>query len=328
LRAALIAALLLLTPIAATAQDAIDLRSHPLTLNPEDKAQTSIGRLRWRGGIELTSKAAGFGGLSDLELSADGRHLLAVSDEGRWLSATFSYDSAGNLAAMTAARMGPLHDTAGRLLSVSIKRRQDAEALARLPDGSLLVAFERAHRLRRFAAGLGGPTEAFPAPPGLAAAPTNAGIEAMVTLSDGSLLAFTEGQKVPSPAAGEAFAVYLRGPDGVWRDLALKPSGLFRPTGAALLPSGEVLLLERRFTLLGGLGARLSRIAASDLRPGALLQTSEIVELRAPLTLDNFEGVAVHQASDGSTRITLISDDNFSRWQRSLVVQFELLEGE
>src|SRR3546814_16768453 len=75
--------------------------------------------------------------------SPDGRGLVAISDEGRWLSAARAYDADGNGAGLTAARCGPLHDAAGRLLSVSIKRRQDAEALARLPDGSLLVAFER-----------------------------------------------------------------------------------------------------------------------------------------------------------------------------------------
>ncbi|MGF1631698.1 MAG: esterase-like activity of phytase family protein [Kiloniellaceae bacterium] len=321
MRAVLLAALLLLAPFAAVAQDAIALRSTPLTLNPEDRSQTTIGRLSWRGGFALTSEAAGFGGLSDLELAADGRSLIAVTDEGHWLSALLTYDAAGNLAGMAQARLSPLHDTAGRQLPVSIKRRRDAEALTSLPDGSLLIAFERQHRIERFVGGLDAIPEAFPAPPGLAAAPDNAGIEALVTLADGRLLAFTEGQKV-----GEAIAVYLREADGAWRDLALQPSGLFRPTGAALLPSGDILLLERRFTLLGGLGARISRIALADIRPGAMLVGEEIAELRPPLTVDNFEGVAVHRAADGSTRLTLISDDNFNPWQRNLVVQFELLE--
>lgn len=320
MRAAVLAALLLLTPAAAAAGEAIGLRSVSLTLNPEDRSQATADGLRWRGGLAVTSEAEGFGGLSDLLLAPDGAGLLAVSDEGRWVSATLAYDAAGDLAGLSAARLGPLHDTAGRLLSVSIKRRQDAEALARLPDGSLLVAFERAHRLRRFSAGLEGPTEIFAAPHGLAEAAANAGIEALVTLADGRLLAFTEGQP-----AGQGFAVYLRDGRGAWQNLTLQPSGLFRPTGAARLPSGDLLLLERRFTLLGGLGARLSRIALADIRPGALLRTEEIAELRPPLTLDNFEGVAVHQAPDGTTRITLVSDDNYSALQRSLVVQFELL---
>jgi hypothetical protein len=322
LRAALLAALLLLAP-AAAAQEAIDVGCTRLALNPEDKAATTVGRLAWRGGCALTSDAAGFGGLSDLLLAPDGGSLTAVSDEGRWLSAALAYDADGDLAGLTAARLGPLHDTAGRLLSVSIKKRQDAEALARLPDGSLLVAFEREHRLRRFGAGLGGPPEVFAAPPGLAEAAANAGIEALVTLADGRLLAFSEG-----PQDDGSTPAWLREASGAWHRLALRPGGLFRPTGAALLPSGDVVLLERRFTLLGGLGARVSRIAAAAIRPGARLEAATLAELGPPLTLDNFEGVAAHRAPDGTTRITLLSDDNFNALQRTLIVQFELLQGE
>ena len=40
--------------------------------------------------------------------------------------------------------------------------------------------------------------------------------------------------------------------------------------------------------------------------------------------IDNMEGVAVHTAPDGSTRITLISDNNFNDWERSLMLQFSL----
>src|SRR3546814_2184883 len=88
-----------------------------------------------------------------------------------------------------------ISDWSSDVCSSDLKRRQDAEALARLPDGSLLVAFEREHRLRRFPADLGGRAEVFDAPPGLAEADINAGIEAMVTLADGRLLAFSEGDR-------------------------------------------------------------------------------------------------------------------------------------
>jgi hypothetical protein len=36
------------------------------------------------------------------------------------------------------------------------------------------------------------------------------------------------------------------------------------------------------------------------------------------------EGVAVQQAPDGTTRITIISDNNFNDWQRSLLLEFSL----
>lgn len=320
MRAVLLAALLLAGPAATAAQESVDIGCLRLALNPEDEGASSVGRLAWRGGCALTADADGFGGLSDLLLSADGRQVTAVSDQGRWLTATLAYDTDGTLVGLAAARLGPLHDTAGRRLSVSIKRRQDAEALARLPDGSLVVAFEREHRLRRFAAGLDGPAERFEAPPGLAETSANGGIEALVTLADGRLLAFAEGGRDDGTPA------WLRAGEGQWQDLTLRPDDLFRPTGAALLPDGDVLLLERRYTLLGGLGARISRIAAADIRPGARVEAETLAEISPPLTLDNFEGVAVHRTADGAIRITLLSDDNFNAFQRTLIVQFEMLE--
>src|SRR3546814_1400739 len=104
-----------------------------------------------------------------------------------------------------------ISDWSSDVCSSDLKRRQDAEALARLPDGSLLVAFEREHRLRRFPADLGGRAEVFDAPPGLAEADINAGIEAMATLADGRLLAFSEGQQ-----DDDSSAVFLREESGDW----------------------------------------------------------------------------------------------------------------
>ncbi len=317
--AALLFALFFALSAPVAAQTAVPLEVTPLPLNPEDRTQARVGGLIWRGGFAVTSADAAFGGLSDLELSSDGREITAITDQGQWLTARLTYDRRGHLDGMTDARRGPLRDPRGLLLTG--KFNQDAEALARLDDGSLVVAFERNHRLLRYPAGkLDGVPQVINAPPSLAGAASNAGLEALVALAGDRLLAFTEGQK-----AGEHYAVYLREADGRWQALALRPKGLFVPTGAAQLPDGDILLLERRFTLLGGVSARLSRLPLASIRPGAVLQGREIAELRPPLTLDNFEGVALHLAGDGATRITLLSDDNFSPLQRTLIVQFELV---
>jgi hypothetical protein len=44
------------------------------------------------------------------------------------------------------------------------------------------------------------------------------------------------------------------------------------------------------------------------------------------LEIDNFEGLAVHENQDGESVLTLISDDNFSFIQRTLLMQFKLKE--
>jgi hypothetical protein len=42
--------------------------------------------------------------------------------------------------------------------------------------------------------------------------------------------------------------------------------------------------------------------------------------------IDNMEGLGVHRRPDGGTILTLISDDNFSVLQRTILLQFKLIE--
>ena len=40
--------------------------------------------------------------------------------------------------------------------------------------------------------------------------------------------------------------------------------------------------------------------------------------------IDNLEGLSIHRETGGDTVMTLVSDDNFSLLQRSLLLQFAL----
>ena len=42
--------------------------------------------------------------------------------------------------------------------------------------------------------------------------------------------------------------------------------------------------------------------------------------------IDNFEGIDVHVTADGDTVLTMVSDDNFSVIERTLLLQFTLIE--
>lgn len=298
-------------------------------LNPEDWAQDKVGPLTWRGGLELTSPAPYFGGFSGLLLSTDGRHLTAVNDQGHWLTAEMTYDAAGDLSGLTGAAMGPLLGEDGAPLDG--KGRQDAESLARLANGDLLVAFERDHRLWRYAA-VATPAGQSPLaqrpnlvspPEGSLSLPANQGLEAMVALPGGRIFAIAEGE-----TEKDLHPAFIW--DGqTWRHFSYRGADGHRPTGATLLPDGDILLLERRFTTLGGLSLRLARLAASALQDpagltGKTLSGQELVRLSPPLTIDNFEGIAARQGAKGETLIALLSDDNFSPLQRTLLLLFEL----
>ena len=147
-----LAAILAATP-SASAEDKgragpIELSTSPVALNPNDPTQDRVGRLIWRGGLEVSSRNKHFGGWSGLLVSADGAELLAVSDKGRWFAARLQYDDAGNLIGLDQARMARLRDQDGDVLRK--KKWRDAESLAVLDDGTKLVGFERKHRIWRY----------------------------------------------------------------------------------------------------------------------------------------------------------------------------------
>ena len=109
-------------------------------------------------------------------------------------------------------------------------------------------------------------------------------------------------------------------------DPALVRELLARTRRAAILPGGELLLLERKFSLRGGAGIRIRRIPLAQIAPGALVDGPTLLEADLGFEIDNFEGLDVHQTPDGETVLTLISDDNFSMLQRTILLQFALVE--
>jgi hypothetical protein len=92
------------------------------------------------------------------------------------------------------------------------------------------------------------------------------------------------------------------------------------------LPDGDLLLLERKFAWLGGIGIRIRRIALAAIAPGAIVDGPSIFDADLGQEIDNFEGLDVHVTPEGDTVLTLVSDDNFSAIQRTLLVQFTLIE--
>jgi hypothetical protein len=96
------------------------------------------------------------------------------------------------------------------------------------------------------------------------------------------------------------------------------------PTDCAFLPNGDLLVLERGIALIT-FHMRLKRIPAADVKPGSHMQGEILLEATGG-DIDNMEAVAVHTAPDGSTRITLVSDNNFNDWERSLMLEFSLPE--
>lgn len=296
-----------------------DYTIRPVSLDTENPDRMVFGKLTWRGGFEITGADKRFGGLSALQVSADGKRLIAVTDRGHWLTATLAYRE-GQLSGASDFQITPLLDLAGHPLS---GRRSDAESLA-ADDSGLFISFERNHRIWRYAKNAhlyGTKPTAIAAPNGLRTLQKNGGIEAMTRLCDGRLLAVAE-KSVTSSKSVDAWVQSGTG----WQPLAYSTKDGLSPTGAATLPNCDVVFVERSFSIVAGLDIRLTRIPSSDFVPGTALTPEVLANLSEPLTIDNFEGISARRDASGNTLIYIVSDDNFSAVQRTLLMMFILEE--
>lgn len=303
---------------APAAADKIPMRTFEVILSHEEPELKTVGKLRYRGGLDLRSSDSRFGGLSGLDISADGGRLTAITDRGVWFNALLSYGRDGRLSGISDTRLQPVKGGDGKPLSG--RGLTDSESIARLTDGSYIVGFEQKHRLRHFR-GIGSSARVVGAPLMLQASPPNGGAEAMTRLWGNTLLVLSERMEA---RAGIAAGWIGAGRD--WRAVGFRRKGQFRPVGAATRDDGAVFILERRFTTIGGIASRISVLPGHQIAPGAIFQGTELAELSAPLVADNFEGIAVRQASQDETLIYVVSDDNFHDLQRTLLLMFSLAE--
>ena len=73
-------------------------------------------------------------------------------------------------------------------------------------------------------------------------------------------------------------------------------------------------------------GIRTRRIALQSIDRGATVDGPPIFEADLGNEVDNMEGIDAHVTPEGDTVLTMISDDNFSMIQRTLLLQFMLME--
>ena len=299
----------------------LQIRSTAMPFKIDEPAARQIGRLIWRGGIAMTADSANFGGWSDLAVSPDNRTLVSISDLGAWFTAAIERDDNGDLKGLRDGRIGPLHGLDGQPLAN--KEWADAEGMARLPDGSWLVSFERHHRIWRYPT-LDGAPAAIDTPAEFARQPYNGGIETLAALDDGRIVAISEElRRQPGSVAG-----WIGEPLGEgryrWRDFNYVTIPDFHPTAIRCLPDGSFATLERAFSYARGLRVRIMRFPADALQAGAMVKPDELALLAPPYAVDNLEGLAATTGERGETLLWLIADDNFNPLQRNLLLLFEL----
>lgn len=311
----------------AASRTPITVNATPIAFfDTRDPERTRFGALVFRGGLVLTSNHQAFGGISALHMQSDGAHFLAVTDNGSWLRARIVYKD-GRPAGVADAEIAPVLGPDGAALA----RRGwfDMESLTER-DGVFYVGIERVERIVKFDMrkdGLAARGQPIPVPADFKTFTFNKSLECLAAPPQGAalsgkLIAVTERSL---DAAGNHRAFLLEG-DKVER-FSVQRSGGFDVSDCAILPPRDLLLLERSFSLLAGIAMRIRRIPLADLKEGAVVDGPALITADMAFQIDNMEGLGVHRTPDGETVLTLVSDDNFSMLQRTLLLQFTL-EGE
>lgn len=264
--------------------------------------------VRFAGGAELVLEGGSpLHSLSDIKLTG-GDGFVSVSDAGDLVRGQLVLDRAGKLVG--------IRDLVWRRLTLADgtpivdKGDGDAEGLAVLDGGDLLISFERDHRIWNY-----GPVATPFAHPTPARQP-----EATFAPNDGmeGLSARPGGWRVSGESGGvwdcaaSACTVVTPQPTAPLAD------GAFRITGMDRDPSGDgFFVIQRAYRPPVDARAQVRRMAA-DGTLGPVL-----IELRLPGTTDNFEGIAAI-AHDGGTRLYILSDDNANPAQRTLLLAFDV----
>jgi len=265
--------------------------------------------VRFAGGLELVAGAESpLHGLSDLKL-VDATDFVSVTDAGDLVRGRLVLEPDGSLSGLAALRIRRLTGLDGR--PILDKAMGDAEGLLLTASGDLFVSFEREHRIWNF-----GQLEALSARPTPVRHPDaafglNEGMEAIAVAPDG-------GWRV----AGEDGGLWDCSPARcVVVSVPPEPRLLvsdYRITGLDRDPSGDGwFVVQRAFSPPIDARARVRRMAP-DGSLGSIL-----IELRLPGTTDNFEGVAA-VGRNGATRLYILSDDNSSTAQRTLLLAFDV----
>jgi len=302
----------------------VSIRARPIaSFEPGNPGKSRFGQMSFRGGLQLTGSHPRFGGFSGLWRSADGGELVAITDHGFWLTAKLRREQ-GKLAGLDDAELAPILGASGKPLHRS--RYYDTESLA-MQGGTAFIGVERAHEILRFEFGRHGVearAQIVPTPPALKRLPSNRGLEALGVVPAGhalagALIAISERSgREDEPTLG--FVIGGRQPGALE---VIRRDG-YDITDLAFLPGGDMLLLERWYKPLRGVGMRIRRIAGGTIRPGAKLDGAVLMEADLGQEIDNMEGMSVH-LDNGRTIVTLISDDNFSTFlQRTVLLEFEL----
>jgi hypothetical protein len=287
-------------------------------------SETKFGPLEFTGGLEMTSGNTNFGSLSAFRFLNDSSRFLSVSDNGFWISGTIARDASGKPQALDQAVISEMSiDGRG---TADMKWLSDAEGL--LVDGDTIsVSFERDHRISTGKLDLASfefASRDEPLPVPAREIRSNRGFETLAKSPSGSALRGAR-VAVTEKSLNKDGNIYAGIMDGAGKGVfSIARQGEYDITDGDFLPNGDLLILERKFSMAAGVAMRIRKIAGATIRKDATVDGPVLLEADMSYQIDNMEGLDVWQRADGATMVSLISDDNHSILQRNLYLEFKL----
>ncbi len=304
----------------------IEVKANPIPwFDRHDHDRIRFGALEYRSGLVLTSPFPRFGGLSGLRLDAKGERFISFSDKGHWFTGRILYEGRAMMG-LADVELAPMRGPDGK--PITAYGWYDSELIAL--DGSFVyIGLERTNKVLRFDFSKGftrARGEVVPLPTAASKLPNNKGLEALVFVPKGQPLAGTliAMSERGLDANGNLIAFLVGGPTP--GQFSVRRTEDFDVSDAVLLPSGDLLILERKFSWTSGVGIRIRRIPLHSVAPGAVIDGPSIFAADLGNEVDNMEGIDAHVTEQGETVLTMVSDDNFSMIQRTLLLQFTLVE--
>ena len=317
------------TPAQSSSAEPITVSTRSITGFQRAAIGEPVDGLIFQGGLELNSSHPDFGGLSSLAFF-DATHFVMVTDEGRFVSGALTLAD-GTPSEMMDVEIDVIRNSSGAPLPRKFAQDSEAVDIIFREDGTSVarVGFEHLTRIADFEitdGRPGGAAREIAIPDWLTALRTNESIESVCVAPPaspvaGSTLIITEAHSL---APGTWAATLLGNRDR--GDLHLAKAGGVNPTDCAFLPDGDLLVLERSFAFLT-FTAQIRRIDADQVRPGATME-GEVIFSASGGEIDNFEALGVRRLPNGETRLTIVSDDNFNSFQRTLLLDFTLPDPE
>lgn len=306
---------------------AVELKTAPIAHFRLGSDETRFGAFEFVGGLELTSPDHVFGQLSALRFLRPGTDFIGVADHGYWFFGAIERDASGAPAGLAGFRMQPIVGADGK--AIGDKFGKDAEGLD-IADGIATVSFEREARVSEFAVddrNMGPPLRDLDFVIPRRELRSNQGIETVLRahphgIHEGARIVIAERS---IDRNGDIFAAILEGPEkGIFK---VRRSDSYDVTDAVLLPgTGDVLLLERRFSAAFGVGMRIRRLDGETIRKGAIADGPVILEADLGYRIDNMEALDAWRRDDGALIVSMLSDDNQSFLQRTIYLEFRLVE--